>query len=778
MMLNKKLSLLFIAVSATLGTSAFAADVVDVGTLRSASSSNNLVSQFNLDAGSQLKVEKKLDLGQGKQKQRLQQYFHDVPVYGFSVATSQSSMGFYSDMSGRVLKNIEKSADFVKPTLTANKALDIAIRGKSEKAVTGLKAENKQAKLWLYLDDAAKTRLVYVTSFVVYGDEPSRPFTMIDAHSGEVLKRWEGINHAASGTGPGGNIKTGQYEYGTDFSYLDVEVSGDTCTMNSPNVKTVNLNGATSGATAFSYTCPRNTVKEINGAYSPLNDAHYFGNVIYNMYSEWYNTAPLTFQLTMRVHYSSNYENAFWDGSAMTFGDGATTFYPLVSLDVSAHEVSHGFTEQNSGLIYDAQSGGMNEAFSDMAGEAAEFYMHGTNDWLVGADIFKGNGALRYMADPTLDGISIGHIDDYYDGIDVHHSSGVFNKAFYTLANLPGWDTRTAFQTFVVANQLYWTADSLFWQGACGVKSAATDLGLSADDVVTAFAAVGITPCETPPPPPPPEATELANGVAVTGLAGASGSKQYYKLDVASGATNLSFNMSGGTGDADMYVKFGQAPTSSSYDCRPYKAGNAESCPIDPAQTGTYWVMVSGYSSYTGVSLVGAYDGGDEIPNQDPTAGFTASFANGNGSFTSTSTDSDGDVVAWSWSFGDGTTASGASVNHQYAQSGNYTVTLTVTDNDGATASTSEEFAVEVPEVALEMTVKNANKSRRGSIRVALAWEGHNADEYTIFRNGVAVGTSSSSSFIDRFTDLAGTSFSYKVCETNGPCSNEETVNF
>ena len=91
-MLNKKLSLLFIAVSATLGTSAFAADVVDVGTLRSASSSNNLVSQFNLDAGSQLKVEKKLDLGQGKQKQRLQQYFHDVPVYGFSVATSQSSM--------------------------------------------------------------------------------------------------------------------------------------------------------------------------------------------------------------------------------------------------------------------------------------------------------------------------------------------------------------------------------------------------------------------------------------------------------------------------------------------------------------------------------------------------------------------------------------------------------------------------------------------------------------------------------------------------------------
>ena len=87
------------------------------------------------------------------------------------------------------------------------------------------------------------------------------------------------------------------------------------------------------------------------------------------MYRNWYNTAPLSFKLKMRVHYSRNYENAFWDGSQMTFGDGATTFYPLVSLDVAAHEVSHGFTEQNSGLVYSGQSGGINEAFSDMAGK-------------------------------------------------------------------------------------------------------------------------------------------------------------------------------------------------------------------------------------------------------------------------------------------------------------------------------------------------------------------------------------------------------------------------
>src|SRR3546814_20028376 len=83
----------------------------------------------------------------------------------------------------------------------------------------------------------------------------------------------------------------------------------------------------------------------------------------------------------------------------MTFGDGASTFYPLVSLDVSSHEVSHGYPEQNSGLNYSGQSGGINEAFSDMAGAAAEYYLNGgSHDFLVGAQIFNGRGALRSMA--------------------------------------------------------------------------------------------------------------------------------------------------------------------------------------------------------------------------------------------------------------------------------------------------------------------------------------------------------------------------------------------
>ncbi len=98
-------------------------------------------------------------------------------------------------------------------------------------------------------------------------------------------------------------------------------------------------------------------------------------------------------------------------------------------------------------------------------------------------------------------------------------------------------------------------------------------------------------------------AATLVNGVASTNLASASANLTF-TIEVPAGATNLSFVMSGGTGDADLYVRYGSAPTSSSYDCRPYQSGNNESCPIANVQAGTYHVMMSPYSAFTGVSLL------------------------------------------------------------------------------------------------------------------------------------------------------------------------------
>lgn len=112
----------------------------------------------------------------------------------------------------------------------------------------------------------------------------------------------------------------------------------------------------------------------------------------------------------------------------------------------------------------------------------------------------------------------------------------------------------------------------------------------------------------------PPTDTVLANGVARTGLAAATGQKLAFVMDVPAGATNLKFTMAGGTGDADLYVRFGSAPTTTAYDCRPYLSGNGETCSIANVQAGRYYVMVSAYSAFSGVSLTGSYTASTTLP--------------------------------------------------------------------------------------------------------------------------------------------------------------------
>ena len=575
-----------------------------------AQTSDRHAEMLGMDADSALVELDRVDDANGERHYRYQQTFRGIPVWGEHVIVSEGKDGQVRTLFGRQVTGLNTDLGSMRARVSAASALATA-KAISLKA-RNMQAEREESRQMIYVDDAGSARLVYVTSFFadrVGGGAPTRPFAIIDAQSGNVLRHWDGLTTSAVGTGPGGNVKTGQYEWGSGgrYGYLDVTQSGTTCTMNNANVKTVNLNGGTStSTTAFAYTCPRNTVKTINGAYSPLNDAHYFGGVIQNMYQSYMGMKALTFQLVMRTHYSKNYENAFWDGTKMNFGDGASTFYPLVSVDVAGHEVSHGFTEQHSNLTYSGQSGGMNEAFSDMGGEATEYYWKGSNDFLVGPEIFKASGALRYMCTPSQDGGSIDNASQYTSSLDVHYSSGVYNKAFCTLAKKSGWNTVSAFKAFARANALYWTPSSTFNSGACGVETAATDLGFTKADVTSAFTAVGVA-C-------PGSGggggggTALSNGVAVSLPSVATGGvSANYTLVVPAGKTKLTFTLSGGTGDADMYVRRGSAPTTSTYDCRPYKTGNSETCTFNSPTSGTYYVNVRAYSAYSGVMLKGTY---------------------------------------------------------------------------------------------------------------------------------------------------------------------------
>lgn len=437
----------------------------------------------------------------GKRNTRYTQTFRGIPVFGEQVVVSENAQtGEIEALFGRQVNGLASEIPVRSPRMNRAQALELGKRTTLGSRQAAMVVKNESSEQMIYIDDRDRAHRVYVVSFFAdspRGGTPTRPFLIIDAYSGRILKQWEGMQNAQIGTGPGGNQKIGRYEYGSNFGRMDVTQSGATCIMSNANVATYDMRGSygsTSGRQPYAYNCPRNTYKSINGAYSPLNDAHYFGGVVYDMYQSYMNAAPLRFKLKLGVHYGNNYDNAAWNGSEMLFGDGASTFYPLVSLDVMAHEVSHGYTQQNSGLYGEGtQAYGMNESFSDISGEAAEYYMRGSNDFLVGADIKKGAGALRYMCNPTQDGRSIDNAANFYPGMDEHHSSGVYNKAFCTLAKTSGWNTRTAFQAFARANRDYWTSSMTYNQAACGVQRAASDMGMNVQNVINAFSGVGVT---------------------------------------------------------------------------------------------------------------------------------------------------------------------------------------------------------------------------------------------------------------------------------------------
>jgi PKD repeat protein len=186
----------------------------------------------------------------------------------------------------------------------------------------------------------------------------------------------------------------------------------------------------------------------------------------------------------------------------------------------------------------------------------------------------------------------------------------------------------------------------------------------------------------------------LQNGVGITISDATVNHQQNWTMPVPAGATSLVFAISGGTGDADLYVKFGSAPTTSSYDCRPYVSGNSESCPITTAQAGTYYVMVNTYAAYSGVTLKGSYTAPGS--GGTPTANFTFTTSGLTANFTDTSTDAGGAVGTHSWSFGDGSSSTTASPSHTYAAAGTYTVTETVADSINKSATSTKTASVTV----------------------------------------------------------------------------------
>ena len=374
------------------------------------------------------------------------------------------------------------------------------------------------------------------------------------------------------------------------------------------------------------------TLKRSEGG-GATGDAHVDQNydhlaTTYNCYKTNFNRDSynnLGAQLKSSVHYSSNYVNAYWNGTQMVYGDGNNVDSGMLGkdLDVTVHELTHAVTGSESNLTYSNESGALNEGMSDIFAAYCESWSRlgfgvDADVWMIGEDIWTpatAGDALRYMANPTQDGSSYDYYPERYTGTSdnggVHSNSGIANLAFKLLVTggthprgktttaVTGLGMQQAGAIFYKANTDLFTASTTFAQAKSYTEQAATALGYSAASVTQAWQAVGVGV--------PVPSTALTNGVALTGLSGASGSQKFYYLDVPAGKA-VTFALSGGTGDADMYVKFGSQPTTSSYDCRPYLSGNNETCNIAAkTTTGRFHVLLNGFSSYSSASLKGSY---------------------------------------------------------------------------------------------------------------------------------------------------------------------------
>jgi Zn-dependent metalloprotease len=284
---------------------------------------------------------------------------------------------------------------------------------------------------------------------------PTEMHYFIDANGGRMLGSYDGIETKGK---PGGGTATcstaasgiGQSLFSGDVSINTVRCSDGTYQMRDTlrgGGYTADMGGRTNGSGTVFADADNNWGNNTTSDRATVAaDAHYGVAETWDYYKNVHGRNGIANDgkgALSRVHYGRNYANAFWSDSCfcMTFGDGGGSIYPLVDIDVAGHEMSHGVTSRTANLTYSGESGGLNEATSDIFGTMVEFYSNNANDtpdYMIGEELYvnnpSGTNALRYMFKPSLDGTSPDCYSSNIGSLDVHYSSGVANHAFYIMA--------------------------------------------------------------------------------------------------------------------------------------------------------------------------------------------------------------------------------------------------------------------------------------------------------------------------------------------------------
>ncbi|WP_139981249.1 M4 family metallopeptidase [Nocardioides litoris] len=384
---------------------------------------------------------------------RMERSYRGLPVLGGDLVVHQAPDADLESVS----QTLKTPVDLVvEPVLGAAKALSRTLApAAGTRDIRNLRASDQAPRLVVDARGATPRLAWEVVTVGRQSDgTPSRLSTYVDARTGDVIRRVEGI-HTAEGEGRSlysGTVPIQVTQSGSGFTLTD-PVHGGAKTTDAQNREdgalcTILNVGCVPGVAYTSPDASFGTGSNANRETAAV-DAHYGHAQTFDYFKNELGRNGIFGNGTAapsRVHYGNGYVNAFWDGKKMTYGDGdGANFGPLVSLDVAGHEMSHGVTENTANLTYSGESGGLNEATSDIFGTMVEFHAANANDpgdYYIGEEFDLKNGAgFRRMDNPIADGQSPNCYTAGTKNLDVHYSSGVGNHFFYLLAEGSGAKT-------------------------------------------------------------------------------------------------------------------------------------------------------------------------------------------------------------------------------------------------------------------------------------------------------------------------------------------------
>ncbi|MER7677454.1 M4 family metallopeptidase [Streptomyces sp. NPDC096934] len=400
--------------------------------------------QIGLGAKEKLVVRDVVKDVDGTVHTRYERTYNGLPVLGGDLVVHESKAGRTEGVTRAVQTAIKVAS--LKPQVTTAKAEKQALTAAKSAGSAQTTADRAPRKvIWAA---SGKPTLAYETVVGGLQDDgtPNELHVITDAATGKKLYEYQGIETGTGKSLYSGTVTLSTTKSGTTYNLTDGTRGGH---------KTYNLKHGTSGTgtlfTDADDVWGTGTASSSTTDQTAAADAAYGAQETWDFYKNTFGRNGIKNNgvgAYSRVHYGNSYVNAFWDDSCfcMTYGDGSGNTHPLTSLDVAGHEMSHGVTSNTAGLNYSGESGGLNEATSDIFGTGVEFYAANASDpgdYLIGEKInINGDGTpLRYMDKPSKDGGSADSWSSSVGNKDVHYSSGVANHFFYLLAEGSGAKT-------------------------------------------------------------------------------------------------------------------------------------------------------------------------------------------------------------------------------------------------------------------------------------------------------------------------------------------------